>query len=399
MNIFISYSWESIEHQEWVLELANSLEKYHEFHVMFDQYDLDGTLDKNYFMEKSIFESDIILIIGTKEYALKANNRTGGVGIETYMATIKHWEESEVNKGSNILVLTREDRDVSVPNYLKSKISFDFKEDENYIENLSQLVAEIKKIMTASSLRPKKSKSIYTKKAKLFKFDRVDDILAINYKKRKNIDKVTDFKGKNKIKYEYWEVETLEKAYILILFENINIQQTIVQFIADQKFIPKNLTILRVNKGEVNYIEKIFNQQNQITNIKEFTIENYLWDVCIDQEWKNESKVSEDEFFIDQRLFIKKNNEKIDVGLSVTHIEKKFINNEASSAILMIFASGGMGKSTLLQVLTNKINEKEDQRAILIQSEYMRENINKDINRTYEISNLFQLYDIYAIVF
>ncbi|WP_432420490.1 SEFIR domain-containing protein [Pectobacterium brasiliense] len=39
-NIFISYSWDGDEHQEWVRKLADSLEVDNEYHVVWDGYDL-----------------------------------------------------------------------------------------------------------------------------------------------------------------------------------------------------------------------------------------------------------------------------------------------------------------------------------------------------------------------
>ena len=63
LKIFISYSWDGDTHQQWVKKLADDLEQYEEFHVVFDQYDLDMQIDKNYFMEKGIFDSDVILLL------------------------------------------------------------------------------------------------------------------------------------------------------------------------------------------------------------------------------------------------------------------------------------------------------------------------------------------------
>ena len=40
ISIFISYSWDSEEHKEWTLHLANRLEEFREVHVTLDQYDL-----------------------------------------------------------------------------------------------------------------------------------------------------------------------------------------------------------------------------------------------------------------------------------------------------------------------------------------------------------------------
>ena len=65
-KIFISYSWDDETHKDWVKKLADDLECYEEFHVILDSYDLNSTIDKNHFMEKGIFESQLILIICTK---------------------------------------------------------------------------------------------------------------------------------------------------------------------------------------------------------------------------------------------------------------------------------------------------------------------------------------------
>ena len=53
-----------------------------------------------------------------------------------------------------------------------------------------------------------------------------------------------------------------------------------------------------------------------------------------------------------------------------------------------------MGKSTLSQVLTNKINDSKVKKALLIQSDIIRNNIQKDAIRNFEIKNLYELYDI-----
>lgn len=81
-NIFISYSWDSKEHQDWVLKLSNELDSYEEINVKLDQYDLDTSSNKNHFMESSAFDSDLVLIIMTPGYVKKADNRAGGAGIK-----------------------------------------------------------------------------------------------------------------------------------------------------------------------------------------------------------------------------------------------------------------------------------------------------------------------------
>ena len=45
IKVFISYSWDSEEHKEWVGSLADALEQDKRFSITFDQYDLDETND------------------------------------------------------------------------------------------------------------------------------------------------------------------------------------------------------------------------------------------------------------------------------------------------------------------------------------------------------------------
>ncbi len=397
-KIFISYSWDNETHKDWVKKLADDLECYKEFHVILDEYDLNSTIDKNYFMEKGIFESQLILIICTKEYAYKANNRLSGVGIETFMTTIKHWEEMVENKESNIFAIVRENRTLSIPNYLKGKISISFQDDEQYNKSLNYLITQIKRNMDNSSNRPTKTKTLKDKPINYFQFDRVEDILAIIAKKRERIDFQLDYSGKNRIKYEYWKISNFQThSFILILFNNITIKDTVERFIQKNKFnITKNLTILRTSQGEKDYINKIFDSNNININISEYTIEQFIWDECIDQDWKNENKITEEEFFIDQRIYEEDSlGNKNNLDLSLPYIKDHFIEKNPDNSTLMLFASGGMGKSTLSQVLTNTINDSNEKKALLIQSEIIRTNIKKDAIRNFEIKNLYELYDIY----
>ncbi|OBU07430.1 SEFIR domain-containing protein [Morganella psychrotolerans] len=92
-RVFISYSWDSGEHRDWVRKLADSLESDENFHVIWDGYDLDSFTDKNKFMEQAVFDSDYIVVVGTKQYKEKADDRRGGVGIETYLSAVAHWKK------------------------------------------------------------------------------------------------------------------------------------------------------------------------------------------------------------------------------------------------------------------------------------------------------------------
>lgn len=137
-NIFISYAWESDEHISWVRKLADELEKFPDIHVTLDQYDLSPLMDKNKFMEDGVYKSDFILVVGTKSYAQKANERQGGVGEETYLGVANHWGQMLSSGTTNIINILRENE--GTPNYLKGHFHIDFTNDLNFDDSLIDLL-------------------------------------------------------------------------------------------------------------------------------------------------------------------------------------------------------------------------------------------------------------------
>jgi hypothetical protein len=160
MKIFISYAWESDEHNEWVKKLADELESYKEIDVAFDKYDLTPSVDRHKFMEDSAFQSDFILIIGTKIYAEKANARQGGVGEETYLSSSIHWASMLSSGKTKCIVILKEDN--GTPNYLKGELHLDFKKDEAFYNNITGLLNTI--TGRYNEPRPDKTKSLLLNK-------------------------------------------------------------------------------------------------------------------------------------------------------------------------------------------------------------------------------------------
>jgi hypothetical protein len=80
-RVFISYSWDSEEHKEWVRELASRLVS-SGVQARLDQWFVGPGDSFTRFMEEEVERSDVVLVICTPAYAAKANDRTGGVGFE-----------------------------------------------------------------------------------------------------------------------------------------------------------------------------------------------------------------------------------------------------------------------------------------------------------------------------
>ena len=77
---FISYSWDSDAHKDWVRTLAERLRS-QGVRAILDQWELNAGGDRTHFMESNITASDFVIIICTPTYATKGNKRDGGVRI------------------------------------------------------------------------------------------------------------------------------------------------------------------------------------------------------------------------------------------------------------------------------------------------------------------------------
>lgn len=394
-NIFLSYSWDSLEHKEWALELADRLEQFLELNITFDQYDLDSTSDKNYFMEKAVFENDFILVVVTESYVLKANSRLGGVGIETKMSSSRHWEDSNGGGASKIIPILREGAEL--PRYLKEKFYIDFRNDSKYEEGFESLLKHIRG--EAKVARPKKVLSLLKIPAS-HDLTRGEDFLKINHKKRTRIFEsrdTTDFSSKNKIKFELWETRSPTSNYYLLLFNNITIKSTIDRFCSLLKrdgIKISNLTVLRLGASERGYLKSIFQQNNINIALTELTYQEYMWEFCIDEDAKLSSAVYITPNFIDQSL-ISCDEHQVDYGPAFDYIKNKLINTAQSTANVII-APGGTGKTTLCQYLTKHYQLSGDAIPVLLQSEEMKVADRTGVSRGEVIRTVYDLYEAYT---
>mgnify|MGYP003511259450 CR=1 FL=1 len=84
LRVFVSYSWDSVEHKEWVLKFVNMLRDRWGVNAKCDVFiTQSNTTNLNHMMVEEIKDSDYVLIILTESYAEKANKLEGGVGFET----------------------------------------------------------------------------------------------------------------------------------------------------------------------------------------------------------------------------------------------------------------------------------------------------------------------------
>lgn len=142
-KVFISYSWSSETHKQWVLELAEKLVAKSGVDVILDRWHGVVGHDRFQFMEESIKVADKVLVICDKTYCEKANGRHGGVGTETLIITPDVYKDTKQEKFIPIS-LEEENGEYLLPDFFKSRFALSMKLgdlDKSYKE-LERLIWE-----------------------------------------------------------------------------------------------------------------------------------------------------------------------------------------------------------------------------------------------------------------
>jgi len=140
-KLFISYSWSSPEHEQWVLNLATELREAG-VDVILDKWDLKEGHDAFAFMEKMVTDPEIqkVAIICDRVYMERADGRSGGVGTETQIISPEIYEKEDQNKFVAIVAERDENGIAYLPTYYKSRIYIDLSDNDFYATNFEQLL-------------------------------------------------------------------------------------------------------------------------------------------------------------------------------------------------------------------------------------------------------------------
>lgn len=138
-TVFISYSWDSYGHRQKVKEFVHKLRLAH-INVIYDNDMVLGDRITT-FMEKSICDSDIVLLICTPEYKRKADIRKGGVGYENTIITGELFELE--NERKFIPILFSGSWSESLPNWAKGKLGINLSNFETYDLEVNKLIQEL----------------------------------------------------------------------------------------------------------------------------------------------------------------------------------------------------------------------------------------------------------------
>jgi len=143
-KVFISYSWSTVAHEQWVIEFAKRLVS-DGVDVILDKWELREGQDKYAFMERMVTDETVskVLAICDQVYADKANSRKGGVGTESQIISKEIYDKTDQSKFIAIVREYDANGDPCVPAFFGSRIYIDMSTEEKAVENYDQLLRAV----------------------------------------------------------------------------------------------------------------------------------------------------------------------------------------------------------------------------------------------------------------
>lgn len=143
-KVFISYSWSTPKHEDWVINLAERLVS-DGVDVILDKWYLKEGHDKYAFMESNVKADDIgkVLIILDEQYAKKANSRAGGVGTETQIISPNIYSDVSQEKFIPIIAELNDEGKPFIPTFVESRIYIDLSRESSFEAEYEKLLRNI----------------------------------------------------------------------------------------------------------------------------------------------------------------------------------------------------------------------------------------------------------------
>ena len=138
---FLSYSWSSPQHENWVIDLATRLVE-DGVDVKLDKWDLKPGHDAYQFMESMVTDVSVtkVLMICDKVYTDKADARSGGVGAESQIISPELYGKGAQDKFAALITEADDEGKGYVPVFYKGRIYFDFSAPERFEESYERLL-------------------------------------------------------------------------------------------------------------------------------------------------------------------------------------------------------------------------------------------------------------------
>ncbi|MRX71972.1 TIR domain-containing protein [Bacillus lacus] len=159
---FINYSWDSEEHKQWVMDLANHLRR-NKVDAKIDRFiTQSSTTNLNAMMITNIKNNDFVIVVLTERFAEKADNLQGGVGFETVLSLPFLMESPE-----KLIFILRHQGSFkdAFPFHLKGYYAIDFSDNKKFDDSFQELLHRIygvplfvmEPLGTAPELKPRSS--------------------------------------------------------------------------------------------------------------------------------------------------------------------------------------------------------------------------------------------------
>ena len=142
-KIFVSYSWDSKEHQQWVLDLVKNLRQ-EGLDANYDQgITATSTVNLNQMMVEHMRDDDYILIVLTEKHTAKANDFVGGVGFETILSLPIIQQHLD-----KLIILIRQPNVLqkTIPFHLQGVNYIDLSDNSNFEEKFEELIYRLQKV-------------------------------------------------------------------------------------------------------------------------------------------------------------------------------------------------------------------------------------------------------------
>ena len=216
-KIFISYSWTSDDHTQWVADLGERMMS-DGIDVVLDQWSLEDGHDVNAFMEQMVTDTTIkkVLVVCDALYAEKADGRKGGVGTETQIISKKVYESVDQTKFIPLLRERDDSGKACLPTFLASRKYIDFSNADNFSAAYEDLIRNIFE-------RPRKRKPAIGKPpTHLFEDETL--VVSCSQKAKRFKEVVLSGKGNSSAAIEDFSTELI-----------LNLEQTRVTYRPEQK--------------------------------------------------------------------------------------------------------------------------------------------------------------------
>lgn len=139
-KVFISYSHDSKNHKEWVIQLATDLRS-NGIDTILDQWDLKPGQDITLFMQQGISQSDRVILVCSEQYVKKADEGSGGVGYERLIVSAEIVKSIDTHKF--IPIIRNNPTSKKNPDCIGARLYINFDDDSQYQENIEELLREI----------------------------------------------------------------------------------------------------------------------------------------------------------------------------------------------------------------------------------------------------------------